>query len=245
MWQSPVRQRGGNANGRKNQSKKRSWKRAQVSEGEFGWRPFFREKVVATVVESGNLGEEIDVWRAKFEVTISFASPQPWEKSTDFLCFWSEVGIFLLQKMVLGESGAGCPAMLGPFGQPRALKSPSSKDRSEICCLHHRRGASRFSSFLGRRGLGMRRGLPVYSPHRNHTGVSQFLPSLFHWHVCQRWPCRCLCFGQHFLCLTRIFWDGLVLKSLASFPSKAIIWIICKVVALFKDLRRVVLRKYC
>lgn len=186
-------------------ARKEAGKRAHMSEGEFGWRPFFRERVVATVVESGNLGEEIDVLRAKFEVTISFASPQPWEKSTDFLCFWSEVGIFLLQKMVLGESRAGCPAMLGlHLDNPEPLNLPPSKERRRYV-VDTRGEEARSSPFLGRQGLGMRRGLPVFSPHRSHTGVSQFLPSLFHWHVCQRWPCRCLCFSQHYLCLTRIF----------------------------------------
>lgn len=59
-----MRQEGGNANGGKNQSERRSWKRAQMSEEEFGWRPFFRESVVATVVESGNLGEEIRCFKS-------------------------------------------------------------------------------------------------------------------------------------------------------------------------------------
>lgn len=34
---------------------------AQRSGGELGWRRFFGARVVATIAESGNLGEEIDI----------------------------------------------------------------------------------------------------------------------------------------------------------------------------------------
>lgn len=42
-------------------TQERSWERAQRSKGELGWRPSFRERVIAALVGSGNLGEEVDV----------------------------------------------------------------------------------------------------------------------------------------------------------------------------------------
>lgn len=158
---------------RRIKARKEAGKRAHMSEGEFGWRPFFRERVVATVVESGNLGEEIDVLRAKFEVTISFASPQPWETSTDFLCFWSEVGIFLLQKMVLGESRAGCPAMLGlHLDNPEPLNLPPSKHRWRYAV--YTRGEEPRSSLVFRKaGVRDEKGSPcLLSPQEPHRCVT-------------------------------------------------------------------------